>query len=188
VKRFVRLLGLLLPSGRTLGLLLLLWTLASNVSTAQFVIEFLRGTTKWLDHHAWAGFIGGFALLSGSIAWPDIRRAFAGKLSLPKTTTERIDSLEEAINRHLDLQSELARITGESLKDLGQDRIKATEERSDLRVKLIELEGASRQDLKSEINSVRLEMAEKLGEYNLWIRELENRIMALEAESSRKAQ
>jgi hypothetical protein len=90
------------------------WTLLAHASTAQFTADLVWPITRWLDAHAWAGFILGFALLVVAVSWSEITPYLP---RLPKTIEQRVHAIEKndlpaleekivkAITNYIDIQS-----------------------------------------------------------------------------------
>jgi hypothetical protein len=60
-------------------------------STAQFSLSISQSASRWLDNHAWAGFVLGLGLLAIAVLWPEIKQYLP---RLPKTIHERLRELE----------------------------------------------------------------------------------------------
>jgi hypothetical protein len=67
-------------------------------STAQFALSLGQPISRWLDHHASAGFFLGLVLLAVAILWPEIKQHLP---ALPKSPTDRLKAVEE-VNRELE--------------------------------------------------------------------------------------
>ncbi len=83
-------LTVLLPSVRFLGLLVLVWTTLSYMSTAEFSLRFFHAASDWLGKNAWVGFVVGLGLLAMAVALPELRPW----LKLPPTQGERLRNIE----------------------------------------------------------------------------------------------
>ena len=84
----------LAPSFAIFGWFVLVWTLLSHASTAQFVWSIGGQVSKWLDAHAWAGFLFGLLLLTLAVLWPVLRPLVPEWLRIPKTVGERPNAVE----------------------------------------------------------------------------------------------
>jgi hypothetical protein len=76
-------------------------------STTQFSIWFLSSVTEFLDRHEWTGWVIGAILLGLAIAGPEMKdwtakQPWTVNLKLPKTTGERLRSIESQYIPNLD--------------------------------------------------------------------------------------
>ena len=145
------------------GLAVFWWTMLAHGSTAQFALWLTGTISKWLDGHAWAGFLAGLGLIAAALVWPELRPRFAARLKIPKTTQQRVKEVEErltaldhvasesqdikeGLRQALNLQNQFAAETGkinnnfaERIKTLEGDRTKAIEERSEISLRIHQL-------------------------------------------------
>lgn len=74
----------------------LIWNMLSHISNTQLLLVLIGKAGAFIDKHPVFGFIIGFAWLGLLVTWPDLKPHLPAWMAIPKTTSERVGSLETA--------------------------------------------------------------------------------------------
>src|SRR5258708_1595166 len=82
------------PSLPVFGWFFLGWTMLAHASTGTFAFSLFGYISKWLDAHAWAGFLVGLSFLAAAVFWPEIEKRLPNWLKEFRTPSTRLKAIE----------------------------------------------------------------------------------------------